>query len=494
MKEKGSYVMSVMDGFDAGFYALVKHNKRKLHLQMYDFNLKQKFDQRLTLPAEALEKKMNYEKIVPLGDKAMICASTGDMSTRKSVGGVGLGTGFYEASSWIMNSDGSINSTTLALLKVKQNVTTVKDKVGFVANTAASKLLAYYVDYQKNSRSIEFHFSITSAEVYTVKMSKKFTYSFPFKMASAMANDLHVHSVAMGHEDVFALIQISEKDKARDSDYNTFYKLLRFNISTGEMKEIDIDLHGKYLKSMTMYIDQDENIFVGGIYGKGVFGGYLGCFSYQVSAATNNVQKELIEDFDKDFLLNFIKEKRINSGKGIQDDYYSLYDFTMNNGKGILIYQSVYSYSVVTEDASGKTTKTTYEYDDLILIHFNMATNTISEYRIPKKQRTEDDGAYYSSYKLLETDKSFYVLYNDNPKNLELQKGKSAAKMNKAKVSSSILATLDKETGVLTKRELFQNSKLPVELAPRQFIMDNSGNIIVYGDARKIYKFGKVAP
>ncbi len=100
-----------------------------------------------------------------------------------------------------------------------------------------------------------------------------------------------------------------------------------------------------------------------------------------------------------------------------------------------------------------------------------------------------NDGGVYNSYMLSTAKDKMFFIYNDNAKNLDPEKVKTAKQvrpMGKATKSIATLVTLT-EDGKFEKKALFSNKENKVVLLPAYYKKMISGQLIVPAIKRGIY-------
>jgi hypothetical protein len=202
-----------------------------------------------------------------------------------------------------------------------------------------------------------------------------------------------------------------------------------------------------------------------------------------------------MKELDKSFIAELTSDRKANKGRGISSNFKLKNFIQKDNGGAILIAENSYDYQVTvctTDPKTGaRSCHTNYHYvrNNIIAININ-SDGAIKWYtNIPKFQHTVNDGGVYNSYMLSTAKDKMFFIYNDNAKNLDPEKVKTAKQvrpMGKATKSIATLVTLT-EDGKFEKKALFSNKENKVILLPAYYKKMISGQLIVPAIKRGIY-------
>ena len=149
-----------------------------------------------------------------------------------------------------------------------------------------------------------------------------------------------------------------------------------------------------------------------------------------LNAATNarsdqelwNLHTERMKRYGFDRLLYGYTRYRTVSSRGDLDDMF-LRDLVMlSDGSFYLIGETYYKYVDRSYDPRTNITTTTdhFNFNSIIVSHFNASGELQWHEHIPKFQNTTNDYGYYSSFSWMTLKDQLVLFYNDNEKNLEL--------------------------------------------------------------------------
>ncbi|MFI5164332.1 MAG: hypothetical protein ACHQHP_03690, partial [Bacteroidia bacterium] len=153
----------------------------------------------------------------------------------------------------------------------------------------------------------------------------------------------------------------------------------------------------------------------------------------------------------------------------------------------VLIAEYSYDYAVTTCTTDPKTgarsCHTTYHYvrNNIIAININPDGSIKWYANIPKYQHTINDGGIYNSYMMTTKGSNMCFVYNENPKNLDPAKVKTAKDMytmSNPHKSTAVLVQLS-ENGEFTKKALFSNKENKMTIEPASAVRISQNEQIV---------------
>ena len=112
--------------------------------------------------------------------------------------------------------------------------------------------------------------------------------------------------------------------------------------------------------------------------------------------------------------------------------------------------------------------------------------------KIPKYQRTSNDGGFYSSYTLAQINSKLYFIFNDNPKNFFLQKGEHYKSYSRGKNCVLTLVELD-QNGKTTRESIFAADQADIYTRPKVCRQVADKEVILFGRKKKNQKFIKLS-
>ncbi len=280
-------------------------------------------------------------------------------------------------------------------------------------------------------------------------------------------------------------------EKRQRKESNQFYKLFKVSKNTDdEIEEYDLALADKFIDNIGMTVDLGNNtIGVAGMYSEDRKGSSGGTFYITIDQSTLNQVTESFNQFTKDFLSNFMSERRAEKGKSIGSfDFKNI--IKRDDGGAVIIAEEYYVVVHTITDANGNTTTTyTYHYDDIIVINVNPDGSIAWTTYVPKKQSTGGLGVYVS-YKLLVNNDKLHFVYNDHRKNFERrQEDKKIRNMSNVKKSVAVIYTIDSD-GNGEYQQLFNNKETKAYFVPFRSYQLTSDKVIIVGIKGSKSRFG----
>lgn len=276
---------------------------------------------------------------------------------------------------------------------------------------------------------------------------------------------------------------------------NEKYNIFAYYPETDALRQYEIDLGtGKWVSDITYTINTEGNVQVGGFYSNEGSSSMDGTFFLTIDKDSKEVESKNLKEFDREFLLNFMKEKHVDKGREL--GVFDLSDIILRDDGGVIFVAEYYRFYTTTVTDQNGNTRTTYHYlyNDIITINVDPDGTIDWISHIPKKQHTTNDIGYYSSYSLIVNKDKLHFIFNDNPKNIQ-QYEKDPRKlkdMTNPRKSISMLSTIDAD-GNVRRAPLFQAKDFKTILRPQFYYeLEEDGKVIIFGVKGSKYKFGKI--
>jgi hypothetical protein len=345
----------------------------------------------------------------------------------------------------------------------------------YASSDSNTFLLVNYPPYEKYSGE-KFGFKILDEDLDQLSNSQV---ELPYKDKYFSVEDFILSND--GNIYMMAKIDLEKKDKQK-GEAKSYYEVVQVNPQgTGQVTEYEIKLPEKYINAISFSLKEGKFIVCAGFYSNiktsgASYDDINGVFFLRINKATKQIEATGTKDLDKDFVADLTSERKANKGRGISNDFV-LRDFLRrSDGGSVILAEFSEDYVVVTttSDKYGMHTQTDYHYirNNIIAIDINPDGSIKWYANIPKYQHTVNDGGIYSSYMLLAKDDKMYIVYNDNPKNLDPNVVKTNAdvkRMGSTKNSTAVLVELS-ESGEYTKKGLFDNKDNKVTIMPSSAI------------------------
>lgn len=300
--------------------------------------------------------------------------------------------------------------------------------------------------------------------------------------------------------DVYMLATIS-KDKSvmtrqeRRTLPTYYHTVLMYDPVQENLREYKIDISPKFISDVKFTVNAKGDIICCGFYSNKASNAVIGSFYLKIDKETQSITSQGSKDFPRDFLTQFMSEKKASKGKELYD--YDLKHLVLrDDGGAVLVAEQFYEVLVQSYDPTTKTYTYTYYYyyNDIIVVSINPDGNIAWAKKIPKYQVSRNDGGYYSSFAFAVSGDKMYFMFNDNPKNLKLtgeNSGENFRYMNNPKKSVAVLVTMD-SNGNQDRQAMFSNKDLKIILRPKLFMQMNEHRMILYGEKGSIFKLADV--
>jgi hypothetical protein len=288
-----------------------------------------------------------------------------------------------------------------------------------------------------------------------------------------------------------------KKGEKRDrSKSNQDYKLYYLTADSDDLVELDLDFDNRFIANSTLSADfGDKGLIVAGFYSNekasGSFGGIEGSFYYRLNQKSLEVEASNFKEFGVNFMKNFMSDRRAEKGKDLRAFKFRNI-IRRDDGGAVMIAEQSYMIKNEVRNANGTITGTTYTYyrNDIIAVNFNPDGSVAWNAFIPKKQITNNDNAYFSSFLLMVDQNKVHFIYNDHKKNAEkIAEGDRLRAMRSPKRAIAVVSTIEADGNVVYD-QMFSNKDLGNILVPGKCYQLNDSQSIMFGQKRKKCRFG----
>ena len=273
------------------------------------------------------------------------------------------------------------------------------------------------------------------------------------------------------------------------------YSLFNYNHSNRTLNEAQLALNGKYITSVTMQYDNKKNLYVIGLFSRTRSYSVSGAFYLKLDMKEGNVVEKGFSDFDQDFLRKFISDKRVRNDKEL-DSFEIKELFADSIGQITLIAEQYYiNTTTYTDPRTGHIIYTYYyNYNDILILNFNKDGRIKTGARLAKQQQSLDDRGYFSSYAAVARKDKLYIVYNDNPKNLDIPpNGRDHFVSEMDDPNKSVAVYVSYTNGLAgDKNVLFYAKEADYIFNPNIIYRIDEDTIILFAQGWKNYRFVKV--
>ncbi len=377
----------------------------------------------------------------------------------------------------------------------------------------SSKILIYYdTPYHGNSGE-KFGLSVFDSQLNHL-WSKELVLPFRDKLYEVERYKVDNH----GNAYLLGIVYRGKVRTKRQGRPNYEYHLLAYN-QGDQYEEYLLNLQNKFITDMQFEISRTGEIICAGFYSDLGKSSVRGTFYLLTDANTKEIKKEYYQEFDPSFLTDFMSEKR--AGKGKELERYNLSQLEIRRDGGVVLiaeqvyikelhnnnnysrYQSHFYYSsflsyghypyrYYRDPYFNRDSEVQYNYNDIMVINIRPNGTIQWAKRIPKRQRSKNDGGRYSSYAISIAKGKMFFVFNDNPKNLHKQSNdRKIYNYTKGKESVVVLVTLNGK-GEMKKEALFQERDTKTTTKPKVCEQISKNHMIIYSERNKKAKFARL--
>lgn len=369
---------------------------------------------------------------------------------------------------------------------------------GFNVSQDSSKLLVYYNKPYQNKENEEYGFTVFDIEINQL-WSKEVV--LPYSDKLFIVSDYIVDDDGNVH-----LLGRLYKDKIRSSKGgkpNYKYLLLSYYSDEAEPKEYEISLKDEYITDLKIAINENK-IICAGFYSENAISSIKGSFFFGVDMNTKLISDISLKEFDLNFITQNLTdkqsakiEKKNAKGKNVEMYEYDLDNLILRDDGGVVLVGEQFFIQTVTSTSTGAngvritTTNYYYHYNDIIVVNINPDGEIDWAQKIGKRQRTYNDGGYYSSYALAVSGDKMYFVFNDNGKNLLYNGRGTLYPFSSTKNALAMLVVMDSE-GNQKREALFAQEKKSAILRPMLSNQIDKKSLVVYCTRKNLEKFVKI--
>ncbi len=360
-----------------------------------------------------------------------------------------------------------------------------QSSVGYELSKDSSKILMFGNNAYKRNENEKYFIA-----VYDNNMTKLWdkTVELPYKdkfvtvQESMVTNDGKVGVVLKHYESEVSREDV-RKDGARVPSYKT--KMLIYEKESSLPKEYVLDLNNKFIHTVQLANDDQDNILLFGLYKEKASGYISGFFTVNFNKKTGAIATNNINKFP-DALVEQIKIDKMGSDRekdpGLSSSFRLASVQTRDNGSQDFLLEYYVSYYVPpTKDHAGYWH---YDYGDVININL-LKDGKVVIARIPKLQMS-DNFTTFSSFVAVPYKESLLVFYNDDDDNIEREITKRPDPLHKFNKSVFVMATIDKN-GNVSRDILFRNRDNKLTTATKNCVVFDKNKIGLY--AQNVYTF-----
>ncbi len=318
----------------------------------------------------------------------------------------------------------------------------------------------------------------------TMKEIQSGEYNLPFDGNLTTINEHHISN--QGDYFLSLTEHLRPNDKFLVKSFENFKAIHVYKIRNNDLKEFSVNLDGKRVDDMVMSSNDSSIFTLSGIYGSGGNNGIEGIFVFRINAQNDSVVSRGLIPFSRDLVFQNLSDRqreRAEQRLAVRNSEPQLYNYrlrdmyTCSDGSLIGSVEQYYVQRRVNYDNRTGVSSTMYYYyyDDIIAFKIGKSGQFDWQKLIPKSQVSINDGGPFSSYSSFANDKKMSFIFNDNIKNyneegLFCKSANSIYSFNLSKrKNAAAIATIDIETGEITRKTLFTRKDINSIVIPKLF-------------------------
>ena len=356
-----------------------------------------------------------------------------------------------------------------------------------------SKILIYHSEPFDKSANEKFFYKVLDETLQTL-WTKNLVMPYSDRQ-------FHVKSYKVDNEgNVFMLANIEKNREEQLKNNPTFiYSIFGYFFKEDKLREYKMDLGEKYISDATFNLTTAGDLVCAGFYSKNSETSQAGVFYLKIDKNTREVSERNLREFDKDFLLEFMSERKLNKGR-------ELYNFDIghllmrDDGSAVMVAEQYYMDIVSYYNPASHSYNYTYHYyyNDIIVVAFDRQGKVSLLKKISKYQHSVNDGGPYASYVLIDGGKMLHFIYNDNPENMhrpesEIEHGHISSMTSPGR-SEVVLVSMDMQGQTQRTRLLDNHSRKNASwFLPKMYKQISPNDVILFSRRGKNYRLGRVS-
>lgn len=488
-----------------GFYVLrtrvitSTNTKPKVYVEHFTKNMKLKKSNEMDLKYK--NKRRDFEDVISFGGELYLMTSFNNVVQKKN----------YLFKQKISKRSLAPSSKLEMIAETEAKNKEQEGTFGINISSDSSKLLLYNkLPYQrKNPEQFALH---VFDENFEKLWTKNITLPYP-------DNTFRLEEYRVDKNGNVYLLGTLFKDNAayrRRGSPNYQYIILAYTKDGTDKEQYKIDLKNKFITDLTFRVGNNGDLICSGFYSERDTYSVKGTYFFKLNAETKEIYNENHKEFEFEFLTEYMNERTREKARqaersGDRKRQPELYQFSLDelilrsDGGAVLVAEQFYVFeereydnypyfgsSAFYRSSYNRIQYTThYNYNDILVV--NIRPNGEIEWaaRIPKKQETEDDGGYFSSYAMSIVRDKLYFVFNDNGRNFDSNVKDNRLYNFNGRNSVISLAQISKD-GKVNISPLADNREAAVLTRPKVCKQIGSKQMAIYGEGARKFRFGSL--
>jgi hypothetical protein len=481
VKKRASSRMLAHD--DRGFFTV--HYGKEILLECFDKELR--MIQSVPFELKFEDKDLDYQFTIHSNDDLLIFSSFLNKKLKKDFL-------FYQ----------SVNKRTLDLNSKLTKVSEIDFGTdNFSSSGEFSKLISRdksKIGIQTTDRGKRKDMELFKFQVFDDKMDLLWENEIELPYTQELFN---VEGVRLDNDGNIYVYGIEFKEKRvskRRGEPNYKYHIISISENGTIVDDIPVQIDAAFITDMRVEINDQHEIICAGFYSD--LGTYSnkGSFFLKLDQSTNEVLVQNQKEFGLDLIKQTmssrqqkITKRKGDKGKEIELEEYDLDRIVLReDGGAVLVAEEFYITVSTSTTSEGRTTTTThYNYNDILVVSISPDGTIDWIQKIPKSQRSSNDGGAYLSYSMAVHKDKLYFMFNDDANNL-YYKGQGEPEPFRLNDGPFVMfVELDSE-GNQTRESLYSFSSKDVYIRHDLGFQISENEVILFGFKKKVHKLARV--
>ncbi len=294
------------------------------------------------------------------------------------------------------------------------------------------------------------------------------------------------------------------------------YSILSYTNKGETFEEYPIQFSDYFITDLTFRVAKGGELVCAGFYSEKGTSSVKGTYFFRLNPQTKEIYNRKIKEFDLDFLTQDLSDRQ--KAKAMRADRagdpskefelfrYSLDELVVRSDGGALLiaeqyyveerfdnFNNRFGMGVGFNNAAMMNNNRVdyiYNYHDIIVVNINPKGEIDWATKIPKRQVTQNDGGYFSSYAHAIVRDKIYFIYNDNRRNFESHNRRNPYNFDGR--SSIIALTELSQDGSTETFPLFINRDASILTIPKICKQTGRKEMTIYGERGKKYRFASL--
>jgi hypothetical protein len=296
------------------------------------------------------------------------------------------------------------------------------------------------------------------------------------------------------------------RKEKRDGLPNFTYQVMAYRKGGSEEEEYTVSLKELFITDLLLEIAPGGDLICAGFYSENGTYSIKGSYYLVIERDSREIASESTMEFEMDFItMNFTeKQEKKAKKKEARGKKPEMYKYRLDrivpraDGGAVLTAEQYYwyTYQTYTIGASGIggnwVTHYVYVYNDIIVVSIDPEGTIEWATKIPKRQKSVDDGGFFSSYAMMVTDGALHFIFNDSDRNVEIEKqGKIRNFDVRDKRGLVMMASVDHE-GNINRRPLMSNREIKTITRPKFCGQISPTEMLLFGQRGRKNQFGRI--